>query len=155
MSVQWVGLGLSSGGFGWIGRTKTDHVHLCDKPVTVTCTSCSTIPSWDSATHVYVADWRMSASIRTFLPSGICASEVNSVDPKRHLTSVISAVIFQLHFQFQLYFYSAPQCSHCKRCTSYGNSVCLSIRPSVTHRYCVKTTVRSTVQFALSIAKCV
>ena len=32
-------------------------------------------------------------------------------------------------------FYSAPQCSHCTRCTSYGNSVCLSvclsIRPSV------------------------
>jgi len=36
-----------------------------------------------------------------------------------------------------LTFYSAPQCSHCKRCTSYGNSVCpsvclpvLSVRPS-------------------------
>ena len=28
-------------------------------------------------------------------------------------------------------FYSAPQCSHCKRCTSYGNSVCLSVRLSV------------------------
>jgi len=26
-------------------------------------------------------------------------------------------------------FYSAPLCSHCKRCTSYGNSVC----PSVCH----------------------
>jgi len=24
-------------------------------------------------------------------------------------------------------FYSAPQCSHCKRCTSYGNSVRLSV----------------------------
>jgi len=48
--------------------------------------------------------------------------------------------------------YSSPQCSHCKRCTSYGNSVCLclSVRPSVTRRYCVKTTARSTVQFALS-----
>ena len=31
-------------------------------------------------------------------------------------------------------FYSAPQCSHCKRCTSYGNSVCLSVRPSVCHK---------------------
>ena len=29
------------------------------------------------------------------------------------------------------HFYSAPQCSHCKRGTSYGNSVCLSVRPSV------------------------
>ena len=27
-------------------------------------------------------------------------------------------------------FYSAPQCSHCKRCTSYGNSVRLSVRLS-------------------------
>ena len=27
--------------------------------------------------------------------------------------------------------YSAPQCSHCKRCTSYSISVCLSVRPSV------------------------
>ena len=31
-------------------------------------------------------------------------------------------------------FYCAPQCSHCKRCTSYGNSaVCLSVRLSVRH----------------------
>ena len=49
------------------------------------------------------------------------------------------------------FLYSAPQCSHCKRCTSYGNSVCLSvclsICPSVIRRYCVKTTVRSVVQF--------
>jgi len=56
-------------------------------------------------------------------------------------------------------FYSAPQCSHCKRCTttSYSNSVCLSVSPSVrlsvTRRYCVKTTSRSTVQFALSDSK--
>jgi len=27
------------------------------------------------------------------------------------------------------YFYSAPQCSHCKRCTSYS----ISVRPSVCH----------------------
>ena len=40
------------------------------------------------------------------------------------------------------------QCSHCKRCISYGNSVCPSVRPSVTRRYCVKTTARITVQFA-------
>ena len=46
-------------------------------------------------------------------------------------------------------FYSAPQCSHCKCYTSYGNSV----PPSVTRRYCVKTTTRSTVQFALSDSK--
>ena len=51
------------------------------------------------------------------------------------------------------HFYSAPQCSHSKRCTSYGNSVHLSVRPFVTQRYCVKTTARSTVQFALSDSK--
>ena len=53
------------------------------------------------------------------------------------------------------------QCSHCKRCISYSNSVCpsvpppvcLSVRLSVTRRYCVKTTARSTVQFALLDSK--
>ena len=44
----------------------------------------------------------------------------------------------------QTQFLQRAQCSHCKRCISYGNSVC----PSVTRRYCVKTTARSTVQFA-------
>ena len=58
------------------------------------------------------------------------------------------------------HFYSAPQCSHCKRCNLLATaipsvclSVCLSVRPSVTRRYCVKTTARSTVQFALSDSK--
>jgi len=41
---------------------------------------------------------------------------------------------------------------YCKRCISYGNSVCLSVRlsvcPSVTRRYCVKTMAHSTVLFA-------
>jgi len=37
--------------------------------------------------------------------------------------------------------------------TSYGNSVRLSVCPSVTRRYCVKTTAGSTVQFALSDSK--
>jgi len=66
----------------------------------------------------------------------------------------IVAVVAIVRF---LSFYSAPQCSHCKRCTSYSNSVCLPVRPSVrlfvTRRYCVKTTARSTVQFALSDSK--
>ena len=55
-------------------------------------------------------------------------------------------------------FLQRAQCSHCKRCISYSNSVCLSVcpsvrpsvRPSVTRRYRVKTTAGSTVQFALS-----
>jgi len=29
------------------------------------------------------------------------------------------------------FFYRAPQCSHCKRCTSYGNFVCPYVCPSV------------------------
>jgi len=44
-----------------------------------------------------------------------------------------------------------------KRCTSYSNSVCLTVYlfvcPSVTRRYCAKTTARSMVQFALSDSK--
>jgi len=42
-----------------------------------------------------------------------------------------------------------PQCSHCKRCTSYGNSV----RLSYTRWYCVKTTARSMVLFTRSDSK--
>ena len=48
------------------------------------------------------------------------------------------------------FFLQRVQCSHCKRCISYSNSVC---RPSVTRRYCVKTTARSTVQLALLDSK--
>ena len=46
-------------------------------------------------------------------------------------------------------FLQRAQCWHCKRCISYSNSVCLF----VTRRYCVKTTARSTVQFALLDSK--
>jgi len=64
---------------------------------------------------------------------------------------------FQCNWFHSTDFYSTPQCAHCKRCTSYGNSVCLSVclsvRPSATRRYCVKTTARSTVQFALLDSK--
>jgi len=45
-------------------------------------------------------------------------------------------------------FLQRAQCSHCKRCISYSNSVCLSVRLSVTRRYCVKTAACSKVQFA-------
>ena len=45
-------------------------------------------------------------------------------------------------------FLQRAQCSHCKRCISYSNSVCPSVCPSVTRRYCVKTTARSTMQFS-------
>jgi len=53
-------------------------------------------------------------------------------------------------------FLQRAQCSHCKHCISYGNSVrpsirlsvCPSVCPSVTRRYCVKTTARSTMQLS-------
>jgi len=38
--------------------------------------------------------------------------------------------ILNFSYFFCLLFYRAPHCWHCKRCTSYGNSVRLSIRPS-------------------------
>jgi len=72
-----------------------------------------------------------------------------SPEKKAHLTYFYIRYIVH-HNQV---YYSAPQCSHCKSCTSYGISVRLSVRPSVTRRYCVKTTARSTVQFALSDSK--
>jgi len=54
-------------------------------------------------------------------------------------------------------FLQRAQCSHCKRCISYSNSVCPSVGRSVclavTRQYCVKTTARSTVQFALLDSK--
>jgi len=46
--------------------------------------------------------------------------------------------VFRLHGTLMIYvYYSAPQCSHCKRCTSYSISARLSVRlsdrPSVCH----------------------
>jgi len=53
-------------------------------------------------------------------------------------------------------FYSATHCKRCTICTAIP-SVCpsdrLSVRPSDTRRYCVKTTASSTMQFALSDRK--
>ena len=78
----------------------------------------------------------------------ICNSRSSSIHSSRNpdfIPKVSQNTFFSL-------FYSTPQCSHCKHCTSYGNSVCLSVHlsvcPSVTRRYCVKTTARSTAQFA-------
>ena len=39
----------------------------------------------------------------------------------------------QYYNEIMIDFYSSPQCSHCKRCSSYSNSVRLSLRPSVCH----------------------
>jgi len=37
------------------------------------------------------------------------------------------SISFLCETKVLLWLYSAPLCSHCKRCTSYGNSVCLSV----------------------------
>jgi len=64
--------------------------------------------------------------------------------------------VWRVHFKWFFIlcsFLQRTQCSHCKRCISYSNSVCLSVHLSVTRRYCVKTTAHSTVQFALLDSK--
>ena len=53
-------------------------------------------------------------------------------------------------------FLQRAQCSHCKRCISYSNSVCPSVRPSVRHTpvLCQNDGKQhGTVQFALSDSK--
>ena len=55
---------------------------------------------------------------------------------------------------FVLGFYSAPQSSHCKRCTSYGNSVRLSVRLFVCHTLVLCQNV-ARCSLHCQIAKCV
>jgi len=71
------------------------------------------------------------------------------------LIALCRSILTCLHSTCQVdnHFYSAPQCERRKRCTSYGNAVCLSVRLSVTRRYCVKITACSTVHLALSDSK--
>jgi len=45
--------------------------------------------------------------------------------------SVVNLMVLKGASAKYVTFYSAQQCSHCKRCTSYGNSVRLSVCPSV------------------------
>jgi len=54
-------------------------------------------------------------------------------------------------------FYSAPQCSHCKRCIATAiPSVCPSVRLSVTRLYCVTPTIHvARCSLHCQIAKCV
>ena len=83
-----------------------------------------------------------------------CVISANSGNFRAHCVKVHVRYLIS----WRVLVYSAPLC---KRCTSYGNSVCLSVCPSVclsvrpsvcpsvTRRYCVQTTARSMVQFAL------
>jgi len=84
--------------------------------------------------------------------------QLNTVELSLRLLAVINDGIemYNTIISVMSRFLQRAQCSHCKRCISYGNSVCLSVclsvrpsvRLSVTRRYCVKTAARSTVQFA-------
>ena len=78
-----------------------------------------------------------------------CGSVASSSDIKATAMIPFERQLIGYNFAIES-FYSAPLC---KRCTSYRNSVCPSIRLSVIRRYCVKTTAHSTVQFALSDSK--
>ena len=83
----------------------------------------------------------------------------------RYFTELVYDIVVKQLSRFQNLLFTARRnariASHCKRCISYSNSVCPSIRlsvclfihPSVTCRYCVKMTACSTVQFAQSDSK--
>ena len=110
---------------------------------------------WDKESFI-----RVLSVLTQNVPSGLVTSFAQDIDclerVQRRATKMVKG------------FYSAPQCSHCKRCISYRNSVCPSVRPSVrlsirlsirlsvrlsvTRRYCVKTTAHS---LHCWIAKCV
>jgi len=49
------------------------------------------------------------------------------------MTKALTLTVSENFLYLPTDFYSAPQCSHCKRCTTYTNSVCLSVCLSVCH----------------------
>jgi len=53
----------------------------------------------------------------------------------------------------RIYLFSSLAARVFNKLTRYSLLVCLSVRLSVTRRYCVKTTAHSTVQFALLDSK--
>ena len=87
---------------------------------------------------------------------GACGKNESERLDRRSINAVTCVAHTILTFAVRQ-FLQRTQCSHCKRCISYSNSVRLSVCPSVclsvTRRYCVKTTERSTVQFALLDSK--
>ena len=143
--------------------TSQRHEHLLNRLWVMTCRPCvlnqrTSFSDSSAALHVNrLITGTLSLSL--FLIRLCRAFQVNHVKLKN--TKYINITHYSVPEMECLYtgikpkcrpnaFYSAPQCSHCKRCTSYGNSVCLSVCLSATRRYCVKTTARSTVQFELS-----
>ena len=127
---------------------------------------CRSRPKYDNSRHFdphfeevrggvepwLMARWKARAefllSVIELLFLSRCLQEwVGHLEPKFQGKGVVPREYFLVSTKLDT-FLQRTQCSHCKRCISYGNSVRPSVRPSVTRRYCVKTTARSTVQFA-------
>jgi len=67
------------------------------------------------------------ASWSSFLPSFLLCQRHHK---RRFIALFTRHVAIQYIQHYKRHFYTAPQspqCSHCKRCISYGNSVCLSV----------------------------
>ena len=80
--------------------------------------------------------------------------------PPRSTTRTVSSEEITFCFHSFTHFYSAPQSSHCKHCTSYSNSVRLSVCLSVclSHAGIVSKRLhvaRRNLQLHCQIAKCV
>jgi len=112
----------------------------------------SWLPRWDKVCATQVLPMRVGPFAFRYQGNG--ATPCQYIDTTRKaIDGSLKSPCWVLVKSNWTSFYSVPQCSHCKRCTSYGNSICLSVRLSITRRYCVKTTACSTVQFALSDSK--
>ena len=61
---------------------------------------------------------------------------------------VICLCLTTMQYAIYFWFLQRAQCSHCKRCISYSNSVCLSVRLSVTRRVFSSVAVRFQLIFS-------
>jgi len=95
--------------------------------------------SWSSASHTSVIRvqyfWnKLSLMLSDLCSTALLQSVFNSFAYSLKPFSSFSSSVLQHLAKDLMGFYSTSQCSHCKRCTSYSNSVCLSvclsIRPS-------------------------
>ena len=87
---------------------------------------------WEQLQRTSASNWESISAIITAHSTVLTCPQKNG----RHLLELSNnwkwyIVYCGIYFAvFVFGFYSAPQCSHCKRCISYGNSVCPSVRPS-------------------------
>ena len=92
------------------------------------CLDKCTCPDWEI--------WNTIRERRNFLSSVIAGAMVCMI---QHVCLSILCAMLSLLTEVELcsksehVFLQRAQCSHCKRCISYGNSVRLSVCPSVCH----------------------